>query len=79
MDMMLLMIKDVLESMRDLFDEDNEKEKAAMEKMGKEIPEEIDGDTSGMSEITESDSESESSEEERVNDLVKGRIPGVVM
>ena len=79
MDMMLLMIKDVLERMRDLFDKDNEKEKAAMEKMGKEIPEEIDGDTSGMSEITESDSESESSEEERVNDLVKGRIPGVVM
>ena len=45
-DIMLLMIKTVLKTMRELFDEDNEKEKAAMEKMGKEIPEEIDGDTS---------------------------------
>ena len=32
MDMMLLMIKDVLELMRKLFDEDNEKKKAAAEK-----------------------------------------------
>ena len=32
MDMMLLMIKDVLERMRYLFDKDNEKEKAAAEK-----------------------------------------------
>ena len=46
MDIMLLMMKSVLKNMRRIFDEHNEKKKAAMEKMGKEIPEEIDGDTS---------------------------------